>query len=443
VREPIGFGTRRSIALAATAAAVFVSVTASAAPGDLDLSFGSGGVATTDFGWNERGVGAVLQPDGKLVVAGSAFLTDVDGFMLVRYNADGTLDTSFGSGGKVHTHAVGHVRTRGVALQRDGGIVVIGNGVYDDGSGLLVRYLPNGSVDATFGAAGAVTTDVGLNRAVAIQRNGRIVAAGAFNSDFIVARYMPNGSLDPSFDGDGRVTIGTSIRSEYTEAVAVGKDGKIVLAGASSATGDLCPDVAVAQLTGAGSPDTTFDTDGVALTNLTGEDRADEVAIDATGRIVVAGQTWMCPARNIPSWFVMRYTRNGVQDSTFADSGVALVDFGQGVPAYALGLALQADGRIISAGAALQPGAFAVVRHNSDGSLDTSFSDDGKATAMPNWAEARSVMIQPDGKIVVGGNSNADVAVARFEGGPLCRRDAGVCGIDPLPPPQPQGRKPR
>ena len=238
VRRPGKAVAKGSIAVVA-AAAILVAVAASAAPGDLDLTFGTGGVATVDFGWDERGVGAVLQPDGKVVVAGSGYFSNVKGFMLARFNGDGTLDTTFGSGGKVHTHALPYVRPRGVALQRDGKILVVGHGLSDYGSDvLLVRYLPNGAVDPAFGVAGLVATDFGGTEegwAVTTQRDGRIVAAGrivAIGSgpgDMIAARYLPDGSLDSSFDGDGRVTVGTTTRTEGAVAVAVGKDGKIVL----------------------------------------------------------------------------------------------------------------------------------------------------------------------------------------------------------------------
>ncbi|MCI0529632.1 MAG: hypothetical protein L0Y56_19490, partial [Nitrospira sp.] len=190
-----------------------------AAPGDLDPTFGTGGKAITDFGGSDQASAIALQANGKIVVAGSS---EIDGFLdfaLARYNTDGSLDTSFGTAGKVTTDFGGsNGGAFAVALQQDGRIVAAGRtfiffGLTSDFA--LARYNTDGSLDTSFGTAGKVTTDFGGNNdgvfAVALQADGKIVAVGSsqigiMNSDFALARYNPDGSLDSSFGSGGMVT---------------------------------------------------------------------------------------------------------------------------------------------------------------------------------------------------------------------------------------------
>src|SRR6185312_12779398 len=179
---------------------------ASAAAGDLDGAFGTGGTVTTDFAGNGDEARAVaVQPDGKIVAAGGALGATVD-FALVRYRPDGTLDATFGTGGKVTTDFGSAEQAFAVAVQPDGKIVVAGGGA----TGFeLARYNADGSLDGTFGAGGKVTTRFGLGlpftraHAIVLQPDGKIVVAGTATSatapDFGLARYNPNGSLDASF----------------------------------------------------------------------------------------------------------------------------------------------------------------------------------------------------------------------------------------------------
>src|SRR5438046_618184 len=153
-----------------------------AAPGDLDTTFGTGGRVVTDFGGSEETPALALQPDGRIVVAGSSVLVFGFNFALARYNPDGTLDLSFGQGGRVLTSFGRSERARSLALQPDGRIVVAGSSGFDFA---LARYNPDGSLDSSFGVGGKVTTDFsGTGRfeeeahAVALQPDGKIVVAG-------------------------------------------------------------------------------------------------------------------------------------------------------------------------------------------------------------------------------------------------------------------------
>ena len=197
--------------------------------GSLDTSFGSGGtVATAIHGSYAAGVDAIgVQPDGKVVVAGYGYTDSTEEFVLARYNANGSLDTSFGSGGQVRTAIGPEVVANALVLQPDGKIVAAGGSIYGGGGGFaLARYNANGSLDTSFGSGGTETTAIGPVednvRALALQPDGRIVAAGySSTSDsgllFAVARFDANGSLDTSFGSGARSRrpSGTTGRSRW------------------------------------------------------------------------------------------------------------------------------------------------------------------------------------------------------------------------------------
>jgi len=215
------------------------------ANGTLDGSFGRGGIVTTPLG----GVSALaIQQDGKLVAARSSRNGHVGVFVLVRYNANGTLDRSFGRGGKVTTPIIGrgadadrpYPLLSALLIQQDGKLVAAGssqNG--SDGVFALVRYNANGTLDRSFGKGGKVTTMIGPGagaNALAIQQDGRLVAAGERRAtrnneggDFALVRYNANGTLDRSFGRGGKVTTPLGGAS----ALAIQQDGKLVAAGGS------------------------------------------------------------------------------------------------------------------------------------------------------------------------------------------------------------------
>jgi len=234
--------------------------------GTLDLSFGVGGRVTTDFAnFYDFASSVAIQQDGKIIAAVGAVISPYSNFALARYDSDGTLDLSFGNGGKVTTAfvttAFGQVSAQAysIALQQDGKIVVAGVANIDGGEDFaLVRYNSNGTLDVSFGTGGKVTTDFDLvgqgfsfafASSVAVQQDGRIVAAGdAYidgGRDFALARYNNNGTLDASFGTGGKVNtnFSGSTFADFANSVAVQPDGKIVAAGGTMKTfvSPLCP----------------------------------------------------------------------------------------------------------------------------------------------------------------------------------------------------------
>jgi uncharacterized delta-60 repeat protein len=210
----------------------------------LDRTFGTRGKVTTDFGGRDGAAAVALQPDGKIVLAGTTTNSDTDiihHVALARYNVDGTLDASFGSGGKVITGlgTSSDEWATGIALQSDGGLVIAGS-TADPSNFSLARYNSNGTLDANFGVGGKVITDFGTIAegalGVALQSDGRIVTAGyaytnGATGDFALVRYNADGTLDTSFGSGGKVTTDFGTNSDLAAALAIQSDGKIVAAG--------------------------------------------------------------------------------------------------------------------------------------------------------------------------------------------------------------------
>ena len=388
---------------------------AQAAPGDLDPSFDGDGLRTFGADAGDTAKAVLVQPDGKLVLAGHGAAN----FAVARLNPDGITDLSF-DGGMTGADFGGFDFGDAAALQPDGKIVVAGH--TDANQDIAVaRFDTEGSLDASFdpgGADGPGKKVFGyggfdIANAVLVQPDGKIVVAGTGNGDFAVTRLNPDGSFDTSFDGDG--TAGADFGgADYGYAVALQPDGRIVVAG--SAGGE---DVGVARFNPTGPADDTLDTtfggNGTKRFGYGGYEAAHAVLVQPDARIVLAGDGG--PDRKIA---VTRLGPNGSFDDGFGAGGTAWVDFG-GV-GYGWAAALQRDGKLVVAGT--RPGDeddFAIARLQPGGALDTTFGGDGRTTVdFGGEDSAFSVALQADGRIVVAGDTTVgtDFAVARLQGDP-------------------------
>src|SRR5215471_13159233 len=295
--------------------------------GALDASFGTGGKVTTDFGGRFGGARSVaLQPDGKIVAAGGLVIGLFNDFVLARYNSNGTLDTNFGTGGKVITDFGVSADAMSVAVQPDGKIVVGGSANLDGGYNFeLVRYNNNGTLDATFGTDGKVTTTFGVPQqgfsfalaySLALQQDGKIVLAGEStingDRDFALARYNSNGTLDPSFGTGGRVTT-TFGQNDVAFSVAVQPDGKIVTAGFALFK------FALARYNSNGTLDAGFGT----VTAIFGGDSDDvSIAVQPDGKIVVSGSSFT----DFNESFGLARFNSGSDSNTNANVGFVKLD---------------------------------------------------------------------------------------------------------------------
>lgn len=426
------------------------------AAGNLDLSFGDGGKVVTDFLQQQEVINALaIQDDGKIVVAGytsAPALGSPGDFLIARYNADGSLDASFGlsagGGGKVTTDFFErNDQARAVAIQDDGKIVVAGyasfRGANDDTefAFALARYNANGSLDSSFGTAGKVTTDLagdGGNtyptpetiNALAIQGDGRIVATGTAHAgeftDFATVRYNADGSLDATFGAGGKVLTDLSgaadfpVANDFANSLAITSDGKIVVAGRVSKNG---ADFGVVRYNADGSLDASFgmNGDGKVLPDSQSRLRTPSaLALASDGKLILAGTATV---NNRDAFALLRFTGDGALDSSFGVEGMATAEF-NGASAAARALAFESGGKIIAAGSAARDNEaadFALARFNADGNLDTSFGDGGTVTTDFSGGadDANDVVVQSDGKVVAAGITtneagNTDIALARY-----------------------------
>lgn len=244
------FSRRPNLTLVgALAIVVALGSPAAAPPGDLDTTFDGDGKLTTDFGDFDEAGGVSIQADGKIVAAGSAVsLTGFD-FALARYNSNGSLDITFDGDGLVTLDFDAATdEARAVAIQADGKILAAGLAVLSGGNAEfgVARYNSTGSLDTSFDGDGSATTDFAADfdrvDAVAVQGNGKIVAGGhavvSGTVDFALARYDPNGSLDTTFSGDGRVTTDFAGMDDVVFGVALQANKRIVVAGRVNNSGN-------------------------------------------------------------------------------------------------------------------------------------------------------------------------------------------------------------
>ncbi|MBD9360635.1 DUF4347 domain-containing protein [Methylomonas fluvii] len=349
--------------------------------GTLDTSFGGGnGYVITAIGSGaEEAQDVKVLANGKILVVGYAengFGYDV---ALVQYNADGTLDTSFGNGtGKAVSGLSGSDDGYSFAVQSDGKILVAGS--YSNNF-MLMRFNSNGVIDTSFGSSGVINTDFSggndVARSMVLQSDGKIVVAGqAFNSttyaDFAVARYNSDGSLDTSFNGTGKVTVDLGTNStDQSYSVALQSDGKILLSGFTDAAGTS--DNALVRLNANGSLDTSFGGTGKVIVGIgSGSDFAQDVKIQGDGKLLTSGYT----SGSSNDFSVVRYNSDGTLDTTFGGTGKVTTNFTATTDDRGNRLFLQGDGKIVVAGCTTQSGTYdlAIARYNSDGSLDTTFN---------------------------------------------------------------------
>ncbi len=388
-------------------------LTAQGAPGDLDTTFSGDGKVTTDVGAGaDSAQDVAIQADGKIVVTGLVSNGSNFDFALVRYKTDGTLDSSFGSGGKVITPlGTGNDLSNALALQTDGKIIVVGKYRLSSGNdaGAVVRYNVDGTPDTSFGTDGIAVGALFI-RAVVIQPNGKIVVAGDIDTVkyAVVQRFNGDGTQDNSF-GSGSTTIISSGfgLTDQAYSVALQANGKIVVAG-SVATGT--PHFSIVRLNADGSFDSTFGTDGIVSVPIGAADTAYSVAVQTNGKIVAAGASDNDIA-------VVRLNANGTLDPSFDGDGIVKTNIIGSDQGFAL--ALQPNGKIAVAGYAsnITGSDFAVVTYNTDGSLDPDFGMDGivqidfGSTAEFGYA----LTLDGSGRLVVAGVSADLFAIARLE----------------------------
>lgn len=333
-----------------------------------------------------------------------------------------SLDTSFnGTGYQIQGFGATGGIAEGIVVQADGRIVIGGwttenFGPIDFGA---IRFGANGILDNSFSGDGKVTTNLSpfdTARSVLLQPDGKILLCGErysgnTNNDFAISRYLPDGTLDNSFDGNGIATpIVSGFSDEYSYDALLQPDGKIVMVGTTAPTttiGENVPtDIAVMRLNTDGSLDTTFNGSGILIARFNNvNEAATAVVLQPDGKIVIGGFL-NNTIRN--DFLLMRFTAGGLLDTSFGTNGLVITPI-NGLNSAISSLALQSDGKILAGGSVT--GGSAIVRYNSDGSIDNTFSNSGIASTTMSISK---LMLKPDGKIIAAGTLNSRITVSRF-----------------------------
>jgi uncharacterized delta-60 repeat protein len=379
--------------------------------GDLDPSFGSGGVVTISLQGLDRAHSLALQADGKIVAGGFSDNSSTNSGMLalVRYNPDGSLDTSFGTGGKVLMNAGSSASfdATSIVIQPDGRIDV------GDDIGDVIRFLANGTLDTSFDGAGfagpGIANAIGGNVTnLLLQPDGKILVAGATPQGDqrvdTVVRLNADGSADNSFQ---TISISASYPgSDGTPRLGLEPDGSIVvlvgLDAGSAILGRYNPD---------GSPDLAFGSGGRIFVSTPDFQPVTALALQPDSRILTGGTAMEGP-NDFDAFLLSRFNVDGNLDVTLGGDGrVTSPIINPQSTASPVSLLLQPDDRILAAGNVKfmntsVPGMFALVRYNPNGSTDTSFGSNGIAqfsALQGDSCSAGAAVLQPDGKIVVAG----------------------------------------
>ena len=411
--------TRMMLEVAMLACVAFsLSIRARAEAGQLDTSFGTGGVFSSNFGGTNTTVNAIaLQLDGKIVVGGAGGPGGKAG--LARVTTHGALGTSFGSGGIVTSNFNAQAAAAivvALAIQSDGKIIAAANGIPLRCA--VGRFNTNGSVDSTFGTNGFVQIgNAGGALLLTLQSDGKIVVVGGTQ----VARLTTTGQLDTSF-GTGGLAV---LLAQFPSAIALQADGKILIA-----SGGFSPPAAVLNPPPATGSLARYNTNGSLDRSFGISGRAASVAlpyavaIQSDDKILVAGGivSSLIATGNAPGFGVVRFNTNGSIDTTYGTRGGATTGFGSLALAGAFASEIQSNGNLVAAGEAGTTNgsqlrlSFALARYHW-GQLHSTFGTAGKVTTSfgsNGVALITGVVLHTDGKIVVAGDANSNFAVARY-----------------------------
>lgn len=419
----------------------------------LDSTFGNSGKVITDINSSsEWGMYLAKQSDGKIFIAGKTLNGSRADVALARYNNTGTLDNTFDNDGKVTTNIGGDFFAGGVALQSDGKIVVAGS-IWDSNNNnydiVVLRYNADGTLDTSFDSDGKAITNIGTKDdtgyGLALQSDGKILVTGLTQDGVAIhiglVRFNSNGQLDNTFDNDGKVTTNIDPYSNDDRglSVAVQSDNKILVTGTTY--NSLYSDetaICLARYNSDGTLDTSFSGDGVLMTQIGSfSNQGNQVSNYPGGKILVAGATGNSDDTN--DFALVRYNNDGTLDTSFSGDGKVSTPVGTGND-LGKALLIQSDGKIILAGyAGNSTSDFGLVRYNVDGTIDTSFDGDGKViTPIGNSDDfATGILIQGDGKIILGGSAwnsdNADFALVRYNLNIKNNSTQGTSSNDTLP----------
>ncbi len=431
-----------------------------AVPRYLDASFGVGGTVVTPVTpFDDNATRVRIQSDGKIVTLGYSAEIDgqfsnIVGYFIVRHNADGTIDNSFGTNGSVLVSISldgGDETLNDFVILPDGRFLVAGASFAGSNENKLVlnialrRYLADGTRDTSFGTNGVVITTADVNiqaTNIALQPDGKFVVAGFtlvpvknFVDKVAVARYNTDGTLDTTFGTNGvaQTSVGDNILRLGEVLAQI--DGKLLISGQANFGNSI--DLFVLRYNADGTLDNSFGAGGIVQTDIDNQNNViGGMALQSDGKIVVNGVNYTLPPNFglLPS-SIVRYNANGMLDSTFGTNGIVRINEpSRNSAGIAAALAIQQNGKILTAG--MRDGTYAIARYNSNGTIDNSFGTNGfviTTVGEAGFDRIQALALQPDGKIVAaGGVNNADflydVGLVRYLGDSVTRKPSDFDG---------------
>lgn len=329
--------------------------------GTLDSSFDSDGIVTTDIITNEteETYGLAIQSDGKLIAVGYSTINNNYTFTAIRYNSDGAIDSTFDADGivttPISTSNTTNDKAQAVTIQDDGKIIVVGHvGETNKTDFGIVRYNTDGSLDTSFDSDGIVTFSIlstawDTPYAVQIQSDDKILVAGSWEGNpekGVIIRINSDGSLDTTFDTDGILTSGFD--SSYIYGMDLQSDGKIVVSGYNESKKDFF----IARVNSDGSFDTSFDGDGKVTTDFSDNklNYAFSVKVQTDGKIIAGGYTRDVNDSNLSSFSIARYNSDGSLDTSFDGDGLVSHEITSNANNIINDIAIQPDGKIVAGG---------------------------------------------------------------------------------------------
>lgn len=417
--------------------------------GALDLSFSSDGIVTVDVGGNDVLQAVTLDEDQNIYAAGYAVVGagPYKDICVAKFTPAGALDPVFGGDGIVTTDLGGNFDdlAYAIAMQPDGKIVVAGS-TYD-GTGnkmCILRYRADGSLDPAFSSDGKLIIDFGgpddAARGIIIMGDGAIyvggyrmeeVTATMYRRNFAAVRVTTTGEFDAAFGGDGKVaTLFSEDRHASGFSMGVQPDGKVIMAGYSYVGTSANYQYALVRYNTDGSLDNTFDGDGMVLVPTgTALGEANAIQIQVDNKIVIAGKEWVGFDTDFS---LIRFNENGTLDNTFGTGGITQITYGTGEEEAFTGLAMEWDGGIVATGYKGNgtDRETVIMRFLANGTLDPAFGTGGKVNS--NFSaeadQGYAVIVQPDGKFLVAGYADGgpdnDLAVMRYLSDPGSSIDA-------------------
>ena len=380
-----------------------------------------------------------LQPDGKLLIAGTCFNGIDQDFCAFRLRSDGNLDPDFGVAGKIMTAiGTGHDYAFAIVVQPDGMFVLAGACFVTSYQYCAARYRQDGSLDSTFALNGKLLGTGSFNsRAFAAlqQPDGKLVLVGecyvGTNMDFCARRYDPSGQHDASFGTDGYVVTSIGTARDSAATVVLQPDGRLVLAGTCTVSGNF--DFCAVRYGNDGSIDVSFGSGGaVSLPFFGGDDYVNGLLLQPDGKLLLLGSCNNGSPFEL-DFCMVRLNSEGALDTSFGAGGKINPASGKNNTVSAA--SLQPDGKFLAAGTCLDGSSrvFCVRRYHPDGSQDVTFGVAGQAATsiVPGYETLTAMIAQPDGKVVVAGSCSKeggmDPCVARFNGGPFGYKN---CSLD-------------